>query len=510
MRIFILIGIILQALQASPTFDVSGSYDGYYRYFDNRRQDVIGHFRIDLHQDGSVITGTVQEPRTDFGPKTKFLYADVTGSIQGNENRFTLTFLKRYRYNPRHTVNYEGTFKRQDGEIAGIWNIGGYKGDFKIFGIAPQVAFDMEPPKILLMQPFIKLIGEQTARGLKRVPQAKDEALIVEGIASDDTKIAAVTVNGRPATLGSPSLSEQSMIVGNSVKFKATLHGAKEVHVVATDLQENRRAFTFSVDPTMRASAPMPEEESGGDYARKFAVLIGIDRYAFWPGLEFAKNDALAMETFLKKQGYQTILLSDKEATRDNMLKVLGYQLPAQVGANDAVVIYFAGHGHTETLIGGGKEGYIIPVDAQMEDSFLSAISMQQLKSITRRIKAKHILFLMDSCYSGTGFTRAGGIARNENRYIDKVMSYRAVQMITAGGMNEQVQELGGHGIFTRSLLDALQGKADADNDGYITGSELGSFVRPDVTRRSNYRQTPNFGRFEGEGEFVFRVGSSQ
>jgi uncharacterized caspase-like protein len=78
--------------------------------------------------------------------------------------------------------------------------------------------------------------------------------------------------------------------------------------------------------------------------------------------------------------------------------------------------------------------------------------------------------------------------------------------MITAGSMDEQVLEEGGHGIFTKLLLEGLEGKADLDKDGYITGSELGTFLRPEVSKRSNYRQTPNFGRFEGEGEYIFHL----
>ena len=78
--------------------------------------------------------------------------------------------------------------------------------------------------------------------------------------------------------------------------------------------------------------------------------------------------------------------------------------------------------------------------------------------------------------------------------------------MITAGGEGEQAVELGGEGLFTTYLLRALSGEADFDGNGYVTASEIGTFVRPHVTTASRSRQTPQFGTLEGAGEVAFRV----
>ena len=61
------------------------------------------------------------------------------------------------------------------------------------------------------------------------------------------------------------------------------------------------------------------------------------------------------------------------------------------------------------------------------------------------------------------------------------------------------------HGIFTRHLRLALAGKADHDGDGFITASEIGTYIRPTVSRQTINAQTPKFGWLAGEGDFIFK-----
>jgi tetratricopeptide (TPR) repeat protein len=81
--------------------------------------------------------------------------------------------------------------------------------------------------------------------------------------------------------------------------------------------------------------------------------------------------------------------------------------------------------------------------------------------------------------------------------------------MLTAGGADEQVADSGpgGHSIFTWTLLQGLDGRADLNGDGVITASELAAYVAPAVSQLS--RQTPAFGSLVGSegGEFVFSLG---
>jgi uncharacterized caspase-like protein len=199
-------------------------------------------------------------------------------------------------------------------------------------------------------------------------------------------------------------------------------------------------------------------------------------------------------------------MILDQEATQRRILTELFHALPQRVGRNDRVLFYFAGHGQTEDLSDGGKRGYIIPVDTDRLNYSTSAISMEQIRSLSSRIPAKHILFVMDSCYSGLGLNRSFGMSPKISGYLAKIASMRAVQVVTAGGKGEQVQERAGHGLFTSYFLRGINGEADINKDSVVTGTELGAYLRPTVSDASQQAQTPLYGRLEGEGEFIFFV----
>ena len=80
--------------------------------------------------------------------------------------------------------------------------------------------------------------------------------------------------------------------------------------------------------------------------------------------------------------------------------------------------------------------------------------------------------------------------------------------MFTAGGADEQVADNGpnGHSVFTWTLLQGLDGRADLNNDGVITASELATYVAPAVSALSH--QTPAFGNLVGSegGDFIFEL----
>ncbi|NEL27941.1 MAG: polysaccharide deacetylase, partial [Xanthomonas perforans] len=64
--------------------------------------------------------------------------------------------------------------------------------------------------------------------------------------------------------------------------------------------------------------------------------------------------------------------------------------------------------GATRRLASGRDLGYIIPVDSDPEHLASDAIAMSDLQNIAESLQAKHVLFVMDACYSGLGLTRGG------------------------------------------------------------------------------------------------------
>jgi len=173
------------------------------------------------------------------------------------------------------------------------------------------------------------------------------------------------------------------------------------------------------------------------------------------------------------------------------------------------VLIYFAGHGDTDDLPDGGEMGYLLPVDGDDDNLFVTSIAMDDLKRISLMSKAKHLLYLVDACYGGLLTIGARGLdSQTTPNYIEKITKNKARQIITAGGRDEKVLEKSewGHSAFTLHLNRGLKdGNADMDADGYITANELGLFLKKQVTIDSESQQTPQYGRMTSqEGEFVF------
>jgi tetratricopeptide (TPR) repeat protein len=360
-----------------------------------------------------------------------------------------------------------------------------------------QKALDKEGPKIILYEP-------STARGLKIAYQHVN--LTVRGIATDKSGVAWVKVN---------RLETSPDEHGNFLKDVPIQLGKNTIQVEAADTLGNRSQISIDVEGEEYAFPRLTRIESGSQtralYAKSLAVVIGINQYEKWPALEFAAADAKAVKAALETSGFdEIVMIMDQEATQRRILTELFHNLPAKVGRNDRVLFYFAGHGQTEDLPDGGKKGYIIPADAETDGFASTAVSMEQIRSLSSRIAAKHILYVMDCCYSGLGLNRSAGVWPGISDFLRKVASMRVVQIVTAGGQGEQVQEIGGHGLFTSYFLKAIAGEADLDKDNVVTGTELGAYLRPTVSNASRQAQTPLFGRLEGEGEFLFFVKKSK
>ena len=103
------------------------------------------------------------------------------------------------------------------------------------------------------------------------------------------------------------------------------------------------------------------------------------------------------------------------------------------------------------------------------------------------------------------------------DRFLRTLARSYVRQVLTAGGRDQPVLDKGSgnNSVFTTVLIQALNGEADANSDGYITAEELNFFVRQrvyanvtDIVRGDpiyrNIEQTPQYGKWSGEGEFIF------
>lgn len=267
--------------------------------------------------------------------------------------------------------------------------------------------------------------------------------------------------------------------------------------------------LALHIEPA-RGGLDLFEPEDPLTYGNSHALIIAASQYNNgWSPLPGVKEDATALQTTLKEAGFQITLIekTDSVALKEGIANFI--QLYGNNSAN-RLVVYYSGHGET-LKINNLKVGYIVPTDAPLwqtegEQSFISkAIAMTYFTELAEQAQARHILFVFDSCFSGSIFStmRSSG---NRPSNINYLVNRPVRQFISSGSADQQVPDIS---IFRRAFQAALQGDADLNHDGYIIGTELGLYLRSNVANASNASQTPQFSRLAGEnfqdGDFVFK-----
>ncbi len=172
---------------------------------------------------------------------------------------------------------------------------------------------------------------------------------------------------------------------------------------------------------------------------KKYALFVGINAYAERP-LQGCVNDAKNMQIALaKRYGFaanNTTLLLDQQATRAGILNALqNYQ--TKVGAGDVFVFTYSGHGtlfadskseeqdETEELsipgtqyAPGKYDSAICPIDSKSDTSgkpWNNIILDDELFKVFSGFTAKgaQVVFVSDSCHSGTLARALGGQVLN-------------------------------------------------------------------------------------------------
>ena len=358
-------------------------------------------------------------------------------------------------------------------------------------------------------QPQLVVLDPHMAKPLSLIAAKPSQAIF--GYAADERGIAEVRVNGVTAsmTVASPRELQEAGLTGKGVKFvvSAALEmGDNALEIMVRDIYQNEARERLIIQRKHMAEKTLDIKAM---YPKSVAVVIGIDHYDAWPQLTYAVEDAKHMQKALKDLGFDEVLtLTDKEATRARILHLLEAELPQKVGDKDRVLIFFAGHAQTANLPDGRQMGYLLPVNAQRENYTATGIAMEQIRTLAERIPSKHVLFAIDACYSGLllrpGGATAQALDQDTRLRAQNWVTSPAIQLVAAGRSGEQVVPEEGQGLFTRFLMQGLQGEADTDNDLLITTTELGTYLSRHVSVISDNRQTPQYGPITGTGEVVF------
>jgi WD40 repeat protein/uncharacterized caspase-like protein len=277
--------------------------------------------------------------------------------------------------------------------------------------------------------------------------------------------------------------------------------------------ENNLTAYAFNHDNIKSEDATLTI--TGADSLRRqgtaYVLAVGVNSYANSQyNLKYAVADAKDFgEEFRQQQmklgrfaNVEVVSLADKDATKANILlalkKLAGSDSgPAPPGTpsvlqslhaaqpEDAVVVYFAGHGTAQQnkffLVPHdlGYQGSRTQLDRSALDTILAhSISDRELEEAFEQVDAGQILFVIDACNSGQALEaeekRRGPM---NSKGLAQLAYEKGMYILTAAQSYQAALETPqhGHGYLTYALVEEGLKTANADTDprdGQVTVRE--------------------------------------
>jgi WD40 repeat protein/uncharacterized caspase-like protein len=234
-------------------------------------------------------------------------------------------------------------------------------------------------------------------------------------------------------------------------------------------------AYAFSRDDVRSKTVSALMSAAGpGRRSRVALIAVGVNRYG-GPSvdLQFAVPDAqifaerlsMSLTGLRAYEPFTPNVLTDETATKARVLETLRQFARgrlAQLGPDDDLVVFFAGHGFAL-----GDRYFLIPYGVNLENAHtdttagrleLGAISIsdRDLEGAFRDIDARRILLIVDACESGqlleSGQSRPGPM---NSRGMAQLAYEKGIYLLGAAQSRQTALELQrfGHGILTHVLV---------------------------------------------------------
>ena len=210
--------------------------------------------------------------------------------------------------------------------------------------------------------------------------------------------------------------------------------------------------------------------------AKVYLVSVGIADY---PGkendLRISDNDAKTIaKVFQATKDASVNVLVNEAATQSALLSTM-HTTFEDADYNDAVILYFSGHGTPGALV--------------CHDGLLT---YQHIFKMLKGCKATRKIIIADACYAGK--------MRTTRQQTDSYNSQN-VMLFLSSRTNETSQETQyKNSLFTIFLERGLRGGADKDKNRQITARELFDFVHKGVIEASGNKQHPvMWGNFDND-----------
>jgi uncharacterized caspase-like protein len=208
--------------------------------------------------------------------------------------------------------------------------------------------------------------------------------------------------------------------------------------------------------------------------SKTYIVCVGVADY---PGMEndlrISDNDAKTIaKVYEATKDASVSILVNEDATQSALLSTM-HTTFADAQSDDAVILYFSGHGTSGSLV-----------------CYDGKLTYQHIFKMLKGCKANRKIIIADACYSG----KMRSSKQQSNSY-----NAQNIMFFLSSRTNELSRETQyKNSLFTVFLERGLRGGADKDRDRRITAREIFDFVHDGVIDASDNKQHPvMWGKFD-------------
>ncbi len=262
-------------------------------------------------------------------------------------------------------------------------------------------------------------------------------------------------------------------------------------------------------------------------------VIISNSDYQQTDDVAYAERDAQAFADFASDVlQARVVQLSNLGTNAMNELFGDGQRLGSirnYITTPDTdLYVYYAGHGTHDAPAQGPAHNYLLPVDANPDQSFLArqAYSVEDLRASLQRLQQEampdgRITLVLESCFSGLNPSADGSakgllpgvsappLGKAVDLDLPDIRLWAATSPDTDFAVWDDRFE---RGVFTDALLSALYGgAADRDKDFQVTAQEMQAYVARRINQQVasltqaglGFRQRPTFSGMAGDEVIV-------
>ena len=280
--------------------------------------------------------------------------------------------------------------------------------------------------------------------------------------------------------------------------------------VLLIDFFSKKNTLVASIPKRLNIGAARPLTNNIKPEGKYYALIIANSNYnnkEIWSDLKSPSRDAIAIKKILDKKYKFTDSWLVENASRIEIHQEFK-KLKDIITDKDYLLIYYVGHG---AEVNG--EPYWVPVEGG--DNYFEWVNVDSLTNDLSKIKARDILIMIDSCYSGLSFqTKSSNkkdIDDSTAAIKDALINYS--RKVLTSGHNEKVVDTyydKEHSLFALGFIKIL-----TENESNVTAESIYFDIKKLHQMDKDISQVPKYGSINNlkltlkdmaKGEFVFHV----